>query len=159
MIGKTIGSRRRTQGVGNPKESKGVGLDIRARSGLVYVEMGDGYVAVGERSHESCVLCGRRTAKVLSDVPMIVSCEVCGEFSMDFRLAVDRDMQGHRLHPYLSAATRKACARSGRPLTLNHDNWRELEEEQRSIRVAQKLNDLLLLVAERAGAPGGGWSP
>lgn len=76
---------------------------------------------------------------------------------MDFELAVDREMQGQFPHPYLSAATRKAYTRSGRPLTLDLNNWRELEEGQRSIRVSEKLDHLLQLIAQWSGTPGRGW--
>ncbi len=59
-------------------------------------------------------------------------------------------------HPYLSAATRKANE-SRRGLCLNTENWREIENEQRSIRVSQKLIDLLRLIAQRTGTPGQAW--
>lgn len=73
---------------------------------------------------------------------------------MTFELNVDRDMQGQP-HPYLSAATRKA-AESGR-LILTTANYRELEERQRSIRVSQKIADLVRLIAARTGSPGQRW--
>lgn len=85
----------------------------------------------------------------------IVDCAVCGRFGITFELVVDRDLaRGAGPRPYLSAATRKAHE-SGRPLTLTTDNWRELEAEQRSIPVSEKLNQLLLFVAARSGGPGG----
>jgi hypothetical protein len=82
-------------------------------------------------------------------------CPVCGKFFMDFKLMVDRDMQGTP-HPYLSAATRKA-SEAGNPLTLTMENWQRLEYEQRSIRVSQKLIDLLQLIAARSKTPGQRW--
>lgn len=89
------------------------------------------------------------------DVHSSFGCPVCGEFVMTFALSADSDMQGQP-HPYLSAATRKA-SEAGSPLVLTMDNWRQLEDQQRSIRVSQKLADLLRLVADRSGTPGKVW--
>jgi hypothetical protein len=100
----------------------------------------------------SCPLCGKADAKFQPEGQF--ACVVCGRFDMTFQLRVDRDMQGYPLHPYLSAATRKA-SESRRPLILTLDNWQELEEEQRSIRISEKLSGLLRLVAKRSGGPGG----
>ena len=75
---------------------------------------------------------------------------------MTFELTVDRAMGRGQHHPYLSAATRKAHE-SGRPIVLGAGNWKRLEDEQRSIRVSEKLNRLLHLVADRTGSPGGEW--
>jgi hypothetical protein len=100
-----------------------------------------------------CPLCGRQAAFRPRGY---IACEVCGRFEMAFELSVDRDMQGQP-HPYLSAATRKA-SESGRPLVLDMNNWQGLESEQGSIRVSQKLTDLLRLIAKRSGTPGRVWS-
>jgi hypothetical protein len=59
-------------------------------------------------------------------------------------------------HPYLSAATRKASD-AGMPLTLTRDNWRRHENGQRSIRVSQKITDLLQLIAAHTERPGQRW--
>jgi hypothetical protein len=75
---------------------------------------------------------------------------------MDFKLVVDRDMQGTP-HPYLSAATRKAFD-AGMPLRLTMENWQGFEDRQRSIRVSQKLTDLLQLIAKRSKTPGQRWT-
>jgi nucleoside 2-deoxyribosyltransferase len=74
---------------------------------------------------------------------------------MSFELSVDRDMQG-KPHPYLSAATRKA-SEAGSPLTLSLENWRGFEGAQRSIRISQKVTDLLRLIAARTKTPGECW--
>jgi hypothetical protein len=66
----------------------------------------------------------------------------------------DCDMQGR--HPYLSAATRKAHE-SGRQVLLDTTNWREMEGEQRSIRVSEKLDHLLRLIGGRTATPGRAW--
>jgi len=104
---------------------------------------------------ESCPLCSG-LAKYSGDLPEThFDCAVCGHFGITFELRHDRDMQGKH-HPYLSAATRKADA-SGRRLRLDMANWHQLEDEQRSIRVSEKLRDLLRLVAEKCVTPGGVW--
>jgi hypothetical protein len=74
---------------------------------------------------------------------------------MTFELHVDRELQ-RRNYPYLSAATRKHWEKSRRPLILGTDNWREHEDEQRSIRIPQKLTHLLRLIADRS-TPGHAW--
>jgi hypothetical protein len=102
-----------------------------------------------------CPLCGTGTAKFQAGDPRFVSCPICGKFGLDFRLQVDRDMQGER-HPYLSAATRKA-SESGRLLILDLSNWKTIEEEQRTIRISEKLTLLLRLIGDRSGSPGGEW--
>jgi hypothetical protein len=99
----------------------------------------------------TCPLCGK-DARFHPGDPINIACDVCGRFGMTFELTVDRDMQGQP-HPYLSAATRKAYE-SRRPLILDMNNWQLLEDEQRSIRVSEKLNDLLRLIAKRSGTPG-----
>lgn len=104
---------------------------------------------------EQCPLCGNLAATFSSHDPVRVSCQVCGQFQMSFELSYDRDIRG-KIHPYLSAATRKAH-KAGRPLNLDLNNWQELENEQRSIRVSAKLNDLLWLIAENTGTPGQSW--
>lgn len=101
-----------------------------------------------------CPLCGKE-ARFHPGDPISIACDVCGRFGMTFELTVDRDMQGQP-HPYLSAATRKAYE-SRHPLVLSMRNWQELEDEQRSIRVSEKLNHLLRLIADRSGTPGQGW--
>src|ERR1035437_2074872 len=103
-----------------------------------------------------CPLCASE-AKFWGALPETVfDCAVCGRFKMTFELTADRDMES-QVHPYLSAATRKAHE-SGRTLTLDMNNWQELEDEQRSIRVSEKLIQLLRLIAERSGAPGHEWN-
>ncbi len=89
------------------------------------------------------------------DIDKTIRCRVCGCFVMDFKLIVDRDMRGTP-HPYLSAATRKA-SEMGALLTLTMDNWQGLEQEQRSIRVSQKLADLLRLIAAHSKTLGQQW--
>ena len=102
-----------------------------------------------------CPLCGGQT-KFWGALPeALFDCAVCGRFKMTFELTADRDMKGEP-HPYLSAATRKAHA-SGHPLRLDMDTWQQLEDEQRSIRVSEKLSHLLRLVAEQCRTPGGVW--
>jgi len=66
-----------------------------------------------------------------------------------------RELYHQDAHPYLSAATRKATERDTL-LTLHTDNWQALEQEQRSIRISQKLTDLLWLIARYSGTPGQG---
>ena len=102
----------------------------------------------------ACPLC-QKEAKFQAHDPLVVFCELCGHFQMSFELSYDRDMRWEP-HPYLSAATRKAWG-SGRALTLTMENWRDREEEQRSIRVSEKLTDLLRLIGERSGSPGQHW--
>jgi len=103
----------------------------------------------------TCPLCDHADATFQSSDPVLIACPVCGQYEMTFQLEVDRDMRGQR-HPYLSAATRKAND-SGHRLVLGTDNWREVEEEQRAIRVTEKLSQLLRLVAERSGGLGSVW--
>lgn len=74
---------------------------------------------------------------------------------MTFELLVDRDMKWEP-HPYLSAATRKACE-SGRPLVLSTTSWESLEEGQKLVRLPEKMRHLLRLVADRSGGPGCEW--
>lgn len=106
-----------------------------------------------------CPVCGQRDAEFRAADPTEVSwfsCEVCGQYGIAFPLLVDRDMAEGQRHPYLSAATRKA-SEFGRPLTLTLHNWRELEEAQNSIRVSDKVAELLRLIARKCGTPGGVW--
>ncbi|HLY20745.1 MAG TPA: hypothetical protein VKR61_26140 [Bryobacteraceae bacterium] len=63
---------------------------------------------------------------------------------------------GGESHPYLSAATRKA-SESGHPLFLKNENWQRYEAEQRSIRVSEKWDHLLRLIAEHTETPGCFW--
>jgi hypothetical protein len=104
-----------------------------------------------------CPLCGNKPRSQGEDPTetSFFDCEVCGRFGITFELMEDRDMQG-QVHPYLSAATRKANL-SRRRLVLTTKNWQVLEDEQRSIRVSQKLVDLLRLIAERSATPGRTW--
>src|ERR1022692_1510355 len=95
----------------------------------------------------ACPLCASKVTFQQSDLDYLVTCQTCGKVGMTFELSVDWDMQGTP-HPYLSAATRKA-SEAGIPLTLTMENWQRLEEGQRSIRVSQKLTDLLRLIAIR----------
>ncbi len=103
----------------------------------------------------ACPLCGGKTRFWGALPETLFDCAICGRFTLTFELTEDRDMQGQP-HPYLSAATRKAHE-AGRPLTLDMNNWQRLEAEQRSIRVSQKLTNLLRLIAERSGTPGRAW--
>jgi hypothetical protein len=103
----------------------------------------------------ACPLCGGKT-KFRGALPeTLIDCAVCGRFKMTFELTADRDMQGQP-HPYLSAATRKASS-AGSPLTLTMANWQRLEDEQRSIRISQKLVGLLRLIAEHTKTLGQIW--
>lgn len=106
---------------------------------------------------EQCPLCGGDAKFREQDATEIYffDCEVCGRFGISFELLEDRDMQG-QAHPYLSAATRKA-SESRRSLVLKTDNWQVIEEEQRAIRVSEKLSHLLRLIAGHCGTPGGNW--
>src|SRR5437016_3868034 len=100
-----------------------------------------------------CPLCGSHEATFRPGNSYThFACDVCGKFSMTFELKAAWEMEGEH-HPYLSAATRKA-SESGRLLILTTENWREREEEQRSIRVSEKVDHLLRLIAEQSGAPG-----
>ncbi len=104
-----------------------------------------------------CQLCVKPEAQWQPgpDINASFDCPVCGKFVMEFKLNADRDMNGTP-HPYLSAATRKAYE-AGNPLTLTMENWRRLEDEQRSIRVSRKLIDLLRLIAARSKTLGQRW--
>jgi nucleoside 2-deoxyribosyltransferase len=103
-----------------------------------------------------CPLCASDAAFWGALPETLFDCAVCGRFKMNFDLTHDRDMQGEP-HPYLSAATRKASA-EGIPLMLTMDNWRQLEDQQRSMRISQKLTDLLRLIAARSETLGQRWS-
>jgi hypothetical protein len=82
---------------------------------------------------------------------------VCGQFGATLEFLVDSDIRDE-VHPYLSAATRKAYSSGGQPIVLTTKNWKELEEQQRSTRVSEKLDRLLRLFAEHSDAPGGTWN-
>jgi len=101
-----------------------------------------------------CPLCGILAEFQPSKTDKFFTCRVCGQFGTTFEFLDDI---GAEVHPYLSAATRKAHE-AGRPIVLRTDNWRALEEGQRSIRVSEKIARLLQLCAERSGAPGHTWS-
>jgi hypothetical protein len=104
---------------------------------------------------QRCPLCGIGDTDALDGLTKArFLCRVCGAFEVSHRLLEDIDFQSSQSHPYLSAATRKAYD-AGRMLLLNPKEWRELEEGQRSIRITEKLNDLLRLVAKRSDGPGG----
>lgn len=70
-------------------------------------------------------------------------------------LSDDRSFHG-KPHPYLSAATRKVNE-SGHVLLLDMGNWQDLEAEQSSISVSQKLVDLLQLISKHCRTPGQVW--
>jgi hypothetical protein len=81
-------------------------------------------------------------------------CKRCGEYTIQPPVATAIDDGEPR--PYLSAATRKASD-SGNPLILENDNWQLYEAEQRSIRVSEKVGDLLQQIAKNTKTPGRGW--
>jgi hypothetical protein len=72
-----------------------------------------------------CPLCGGPTKHSGGLPEANFQCEVCGNFQVAFELLPDRDIKD-RIHPYLSAATRKANE-SRRVLRLDPYNWRNLE--------------------------------
>src|SRR5437868_12865381 len=99
-------------------------------------------MVAGTQYFERCPLCGSREAKSQQNAEAAsYDCATCGPFRLSLELAVHKDMQGADLRPYLSAATRKAFEKSKKPLFLMLENCRQLEEEQRSIRVSAKLDD------------------
>src|ERR1700676_2443382 len=110
---------------------------------------------------QECPLCGAyltagavlRRACPHTSIP--INCAVCGQFGIVERFTLDPSILGGP-RPYLSAATRKASERDD-PLCVDLDNWRKLEEEQRSIKVSTKLTDLLRLIAKRSPTVGEKW--
>jgi hypothetical protein len=101
----------------------------------------------------TCPICKNACAALEKLNPPLVDCQLCGKFTITPALVTVIDGEPR---PYLSAATRKAC-KSGPPLFLGSENWERLEQQQRSIRVSEKLDDLLRLIAEGSEVPGRGW--
>jgi hypothetical protein len=103
---------------------------------------------------QQCPICRSDEATIQKGLRPTYVCPICGTFILENALSITPPREwADEPHPYLSAATRKA-SEAGDPLTISHDNWRRLEEEQRSIRVSQKLTDTLRLIAARSGSPG-----
>jgi hypothetical protein len=106
---------------------------------------------------QKCPVCCNEGADFRSGPQSEYDCRICGNYVLEYSFAMEIQRQlGGEPHPYLSAATRKA-AEAGSPVTLSLDNWWQLEEQQRSIRVSQKLTDLLKLIASHSKTLGQCW--
>lgn len=103
-----------------------------------------------------CPLCGTPDARFYPGEPCQFDCRTCGQFGVTFQLQVDRDLQEPHLHPFLSAATRRAFE-AGQPIVLSMENYRALADAQRAMRVSEKVTILLGLIAKHTETPGHGW--
>jgi hypothetical protein len=109
---------------------------------------------------KSCPLCLKAAGNLRENVAadtVYVTCTTCGNYAITGELQEDRDFDIDGAHPYLSAATRKATVR-GQTLTLTTENWQDIEHFQRSLRVSEKIHELLRLIANHIEAPGRSWA-
>jgi len=106
-------------------------------------------------SETTCPICGE--IATVPELPVTsktrISCERCGCFSVTWTYAMTPAAIPIDTRPYLSAATRQAFER-GLELTLNTENWKDLAENQRAVRVPERLDRLLRLIADGSGQPG-----
>ena len=82
-----------------------------------------------------------------------VTCELCGNYSIDYSLATSPPRLGENA-PFVSAAARQASER-GHPLELNQStNFSHVAAAHRNSTVSQKVEKLLRVIATKCERPG-----
>jgi hypothetical protein len=107
-------------------------------------------------SKTGCPLCDDVLAEetVDSGANTLFLCRRCGRFNTTGEFETDVRLDGLE-RKFLSAATRQASD-SFHPITLTTKNWKAYIDQQRSVRMSERIVNLLTLIARMSERPGRG---
>ena len=100
-----------------------------------------------------CPLCQGPAVLKHPAMHVLAECPRCGTFNFSLGWWQQIEPIPPEVFPYLSIAIRQATEED-RQVTLRPGKWQELVESQRSVRVAERLDRILRLIARKAELPG-----